>query len=310
MADISKFATDRRYILIFKIKDINSILNFGEYDLNDLKGDISQLLSMGEITQDFLTSFLHHSDHGAPSIDQINSPGIFIYELIQQSGINLARSRKIQMKTWIKNPGGDSHRAKSGQSRAWSAQFLNSEDWESREDAISFWEENVLPNWRELDGYILWDPKDKKINFQSVHHALKNLNYIPDEVKDHPRDILLKIKEGFKDGILLLMPDGVVKIDEDEVSFRRDSLRHIPFSLDSNQEKQRTDRLSNYIKSPQTTRMTSMFQKLGYKGLIDPGKSIIHELEPSQAVFWNTGNLEIIDLIDRFKDTNVITKGE
>jgi uncharacterized protein YjbI with pentapeptide repeats len=38
---------------------------------------------------------------------------------------------------------------------------------------------------------------------------------------------------------------------------------------------------------------------LGYHGVIDPGAAIIHENEPSQAVFWHAGLLQVVELVQK-----------
>jgi hypothetical protein len=44
---------------------------------------------------------------------------------------------------------------------------------------------------------------------------------------------------------------------------------------------------------------TMVFRKLGYDGAIDDGGAIIHTFQPSQAVFFNTTKVQLVEVIEK-----------
>jgi uncharacterized protein YjbI with pentapeptide repeats len=50
---------------------------------------------------------------------------------------------------------------------------------------------------------------------------------------------------------------------------------------------------------------TTLLKRLGYDGVVDDGFGIIHGAEPSQAVFFSTTKLELVEVIDKKKNEEV-----
>lgn len=52
-----------------------------------------------------------------------------------------------------------------------------------------------------------------------------------------------------------------------------------------------------HIKGKQTVQWAKLFRKIGYNGVVDWGKGIIHPNEPTQAVFFSKDNLKPLEMI-------------
>ena len=81
--------------------------------------------------------------------------------------------------------------------------------------------------------------------------------------------------------------------------------RHIKSDKHFNEDKPRTIQHKNVNVDLEARLALKLFRKLNIDGFIDDGRSVIHENEPNQAVFFNSRVLKIVDhLKDQEKDND------
>ena len=69
--------------------------------------------------------------------------------------------------------------------------------------------------------------------------------------------------------------------------------------------KRQADTQRHFTVNPRAGSWTSILRRLGYDGVIDNGESIIHPSEPFQGVFFSTGDLNLVDVINKGASSDI-----
>lgn len=89
-------------------------------------------------------------------------------------------------------------------------------------------------------------------------------------------------------------------VSKDRESDRYSKTKDMSVSQKTNLKYTDTSHLKRNIPIEFTTDWAMLFRNvLGYQGVVDNGESIIHSAEPSQAVFWESTNLQVVELIEK-----------
>lgn len=114
-------------------------------------------------------------------------------------------------------------------------------------------------------------------------------------------DDLKHATNGFEDKILTLDKERRYQINYDNLNY----LKYVPLKksiADLSREQQRSTSGEN---NPFTGKWSSILSDLGYKGIVDPGKGMIHPAEPAQAVFFSVSDVELVEIIEKDKSSEI-----
>jgi fluoroquinolone resistance protein len=73
----------------------------------------------------------------------------------------------------------------------------------------------------------------------------------------------------------------------------------VPLDIPPHELEIKMTQLGKFQVNPQANKWASILRNLGYDGVVDEGKRIIHVSEPFQAVFFSVSSLELIDIVDK-----------
>jgi hypothetical protein len=67
---------------------------------------------------------------------------------------------------------------------------------------------------------------------------------------------------------------------------------------------------SDPVGTANANKWNAVFRSIGVDGVVDPGKAIIHENEPTQAVFFSTSKLELVTRFPNIKHSGSVEKNK